>query len=466
MSATSQAKRSVDLTRGGIFRNLIKFSLPLAATTILQLFFNAADMVVVGWSPNGDSAIGAIGCTTALVNLILNLFVGTSAGAGIVLARAYGAKDEEGASKALHTAMCVSVIAGVMVTLIGVFLSGAMLEWMNTPVDNLEMAKTYLIIYFSGSIFNLVYNFGASMLRAMGDTTRPLKFLMLGGIINVIANIIAVKGLGMDVAGVAIATVLSQAVSAVLVVLALFKQGAYYVTLERKKFKIDKVSLYETLRLGIPGGVNGMMFSLSNTLIQSVLNSFGATVVNGCAASSTIESFYYASFNAFQIGLLNIVSQNYGAGRFDRIKKCIKVTTLTIVLECAVLSSAMLLLKTQLFSLFTESPEVMEAGFERFELITATYVLCAVMGTASEAIRGMNVSVAPTVITMIGTCVFRVLWVFTVVPLAPRVYTVYLGMVISWIITGIAQFILLFKVYKSKKRQALEQTSPEQVPAQ
>lgn len=464
MATAVNNKRSVDLTKGGILRNLLRFSLPLIATSILQLLFNAADMVVVGWSPKGDAAIGAIGCTNPLVNLILNLFIGMSGGAGIVLARAYGAKDREYAERALHTAMIVSVMAGVAVMIIGLTMSGVMLEWMGTPAENIEMAKTYLTIYFSGAIFNLVYNFGASMLRAMGDTIRPLKFLVVGGILNVVANIIAVKVFNMDVAGVAIATVLSQCVSAVLVVLALFKDGAYYVSLKLKCFKIDFTALKDTLRLGIPGGLNGMMFSLSNTIIQSTINSFGSVVVNGCAASATIEGFFFVAFQGFQLGALNIVSQNYGAGKFDRIKKCLKVSTLTVIVECGVIAGAMLLLKEPLFSLFTKTPEVAAAGYERFEIITSTYVLCALMGIVNEGIRGMNVSVPPTVVTLIGTCVFRILWVYTVVPLAPKVFTIYLGMVISWVITGLALLVMLIKVYKRKKAEfaKYEQKTGEQ----
>ena len=462
MSAVAVKKRSVDLTKGGIFKNLLRFSLPLIATSILQLMFNAADMVVVGLSSKGEDAIGAIGCTNALVNLILNLFIGMSGGAGIVLARAYGAKNKEYAERALHTAMVVSVIAGIAVTILGTTMSGVMLEWMNTPMESIGMAKTYLLIYFSGSIFNLVYNFGASMLRAMGDTVRPLKFLILGGILNVIANLIAVKGFDMNVDGVAIATILSQAVSAVLVVITLFKKDAYYVTLDRKKFGINARALKETLRLGIPGGLNGMMFSLSNILIQSSINSFGREVVNGCAASSTIEGFYFVIFQGFQLGALNIISQNYGAGNFERIKKCLFVSAGTILAVCIVVSSIMMALKEPLFSLLTDTEASALAGYERFAVITPTYVLCALMGMMNEGIRGMNVSVPPTIITMIGTCVFRVLWVFFVVPLNHQVATIYTGMVISWVITGIALLVLLLSVYKKKKLQFAQYVPVEQ----
>ena len=461
--ATAVKKNSVDLTEGGIFKNLLKFSLPLVATSILQLLFNAADMVVVGqWV--GDDALGAVGCTTALVNLILNLFIGMSGGAGIVLARAYGAKNKEFAERALHTAMIVSVFSGIAVTVLGVSMSGVMLEWMGTPEANLEMAKTYLMIYFAGSIFNLVYNFGASMLRAMGDTIRPFRFLVIGGVLNVIVNIIAVTVFNMGVAGVALATIFSQAVSAVLVILTLFKEGAYYVTLNKKKFKVDLGALKDTMRMGIPGGLNGMMFSLSNILIQSVLNSYGDVVVAGCATSGTIEGFYFVAFQSFHIGVLNIVSQNYGAKRFDRIKKCQVVSVLTIIIECAAISGLLLLFKEPLFRLFTDTEDVMLAGFERFDLIVSTYVICALMGLASESIRGMNVSLPPTIITMLGTCLFRVIWVFTVVPLVPGVQTVYLGMVISWVITGIAQYVLLLCVYKRKKQAFAKEVEQAQVP--
>ena len=450
MSAVVKAKRSVDMTQGGILKNLIKFSLPLMATTVLQLLFNAADMVVVGqWV--GDDALGAVGCTNSIVNLILNLFIGMSGGAGIVLARAYGAKNREYAERALHTAMIVSVAAGIIVTIIGVTMSGIMLQWLGTPDAIFELARTYLTIYFAGAIFNLVYNFGASMLRAMGDTERPLKFLVIGGVLNVIVNIISVTVFNMGVAGVALATIFSQAVSAILVVLALFKEGAYYVTLSPKKFVLDRAVLKETLRLGVPSGVSGMLFSLSNTTIQSAVNKFGETVVSGCSTSSTIEHFFIAPYQALNLGALNIVSQNYGAKRFDRIKKCTWITAAAVVGVCGALAVVFLLLKEQLFGLFTNSPDVANAGIERFEITICTHALCGLMSLFNENVRGMGVSLSPTIITLIGTCVFRIAYINIVVPLAPMLSTIYFVYPVSWAITGLALLGLFIGVYKRKK---------------
>lgn len=443
-------KTSIDMTEGKFLSKILKFALPLMATGILQLLFNAADLIVVGqFDKNKDLGVAAIGSTSSLIHLILNLFLGLSAGAGVMMARAFGAKDKTYGEKVLHTSMIVSVIGGALITAGGGALSRTMLGWMNTPKECLELANQYLFIYFMGSIFNMVYNFGASMLRSTGDTVRPLIFLTFGGIINVIINLFAVLVLKLGVVGVAIATVTSQAFSAVCVVIVLMKKSEF-VTLRLKHLKVDGKTLFELLRLGIPQGLQGMMFSLSNVIIQSTVNGFGKEVMAGNAAAANLEGFAYIVFNAVSCTAITGASQNYGAKKYERIKKVVGVCALVSIVSCVVTCGALIVFHKGLLSLYTDK---IAYGYNRLKIIAGTYALCALMEILNGVLRGINYSLIPTVNTLIGTCVFRVFWVYVIFPLNPTTTTLYLSYPISWILTASVALILFLAGMKKLLRR-------------
>lgn len=452
MVGVLKKSKTVDMTEGSVIKNVLRFALPLMATGVLQLLFNAADMIVVGQYV-GDDALAAIGCTGALINLILNLFIGMSTGAGVVLARVYGARNKEYAEKVLHTSMLVSAIAGLAVTAIGLPLSQELIVMMDTPVECVEMSKQYLSIYFMGSLFNLVYNFGASMMRSLGDTVRPLIFLTLGGILNVIVNLVAVLVFHAGVAGVAYATIASQAVSAICVVVAL-KKKRLFVSLSFRKLGINRQALVEIVRLGIPSGLQGMMFSISNVLIQSTINSFGKVVLAGNTAAANIEGFIYVILNSSSVTAMTAVSQNYGARNYPRIKRSMLCCSFVTTATCLAVGGLAILLSDTLLGFYTDTPEAKVAGFNRLSLIASTYFLCGIMEIGNNGLRGLGYSVIPMLNALIGTCAFRLIWVYFVFPMtAGAPLDVYISYPISWIITGAAALLLFFYFYKKKKRE-------------
>jgi len=334
-------RRDIDMTEGSIFSKILAFSVPLMATGILQLLFNAADMAVVGKYVS-ETALAAVGSTGSLVSLIVNFFIGLSAGAGVIMSKYFGSKDEEAGEKLLHTAMPIGLISGVLVAVAGALLSNTLLIVMNTPENCLGMANEYLVIYFIGAPFNLVYNFGASMLRSTGDTVRPLIYLSIAGVINIIVNLISVIVFNMGVSGVAYATITSQAVSAVLVVRALRKNQGF-ARLSLRKLCIHKASLLEILRLGIPSGVQSSLFSVSNMVIQGTINTFGDIAMAGNAAARQIEGFVYVVLNSVANAAVTAVGQNYGARNYKRIRKCI-IECLTFVLTLGIVSGMAIML--------------------------------------------------------------------------------------------------------------------------
>lgn len=444
-------RREIDMTEGKLLPKITSFSFPLMLTGILQLLFNTADMIVVGKCVS-DTALAAVGSTSSLVNLIVNAFIGLSVGAGVVMSKYYGSKNAENASKTLHTAMFTGLISGIIIAVIGCLFSRDMLVLMKTVDECLPLATEYLFIYFLGAPFNLVYNFGASMLRATGDTVRPLIFLFIAGILNVIVNLISVLVFDMGVAGVACATITSQAVSAILVVITLIKNKGF-AKLEPKKIRVHKKVFIEILRFGIPSGIQSSLFSISNVIIQSTVNDFGKQVVAANTASSQLEAFVYTMMDAVASAAVTAVGQNYGANRFDRIKKtifiCVIFTTITGLFGCGI----EILFHRPLLSLYVDDAQTAQIAFTRLVILTVPYFICGIMNVVNNAIRGIGYSIVPMVIVLIGTCAFRLFWIYCIFPLDPVISSIYLSYPISWTLTAIAGTIALLILFMRRQQQ-------------
>lgn len=440
------------MLQGPLLPSILLYTIPIIFTSLLQLLFNAADLVVVGrWC--GSVAVAAVGATGSITNLIVNLFIGLSVGSGVTMAHALGGRNEEAAHRTVHTTIPVALISGVFLTTLGVIFSETFLKLMGTPDDVLPLSAKYMRIYFGGITFTMVYNFCASILRAAGDTRSPLIFLTLAGVINVVLNVFFVTRLGMDVDGVALATVISQAVAAVLVVIAMMRRTDES-RLELKKMRIYKEQLLKIIRIGLPAGLQSSMFSISNVIIQSSVNSFGSVVMSGNAAAANIEGFVYASMNAFHQAAVNFTGQNMGARRYDRIRKILwwclgSVTVVGLVLGFTAYSFGPKLLSIYI----TDSPEAIRYGMLRLAYMCLPYFLCGTMDVSSGALRGLGSSFAPMVISVLGVCGMRIGWIYTIFQI-PRFHTVdvlFLSYPISWAITYAAQlltFLYLFNRFR------------------
>lgn len=426
----------MDMCRGPLLGKLLVFAFPLMLSGILQLLFNAADIVVVGRFA-GSQALAAVGSTGAVSNLIINAFIGLSIGANVLVARSVGAGQQEEASRAVHTSILLSLICGAALVALGVVLARPLLELMGTPEDVIEMSTVYMRIYFCGMPVVMLYNFGAAILRSVGDTKRPLYFLIVAGVINVLLNLFFVVVLGMDVDGVALATVLSQAVSAGLIVLCLARmEGPCRLNL--KRLHIDKDKMIQIARIGLPAGLQGCVFSLSNVLIQSSVNSFGSVAMAGNTSASNIEGFVYTGMNAVYQTALSFTSQNLGAGQYKRIGK---VMRLCLALVCSVglfMGLTAYLFRAPLLSLYSSDPAVIQYGGMRMLFICTLYFLCGVMDVMAGMMRGMGYSLAPMIVSLTGACGLRVLWIFTIFASYRTLPSLYLSYPISWAVTALA----------------------------
>lgn len=450
--------REIDMTQGNIFPSIIKFSVPLMATGILQLLFSTADMIVVG-SFVGMTELAAVGSTGALVALIVNFFIGLSMGAGIAMSNAFGAGKAEEGSKILHTSVPLAIVSGILVTVVGVFCCEPLLRLMDTPVECLPHAEEYLTIYFCGAVFNLLYNFGAAVLRATGDTVRPLIFLAIAGVLNIIVNLLSVIVLGMGVAGVAYATIASQAVSCVLVLIALAKNKGF-VKLSIKKIAVDGKTLEKILKLGVPSGLQNSLFSLSNVIIQKTVNSYGEVCVAGNTAARELEGFVYTMMNSVANASVTAVGQNYGANNFKRIRQsviqCVFVAAAVGIIGGAII----LLLHAPLTGLYIESKDeavkelAQNVAMQRLLIILPTYLFCGMMDVMNCSMRGIGSSVLPMVIVLVGTCVFRIAWIYCVYPFFSSYICIILSYPVSWVLTFVSGVIAFGKVYKRKMREA------------
>lgn len=433
--------REIDMTNGPLLGKIVQFAIPLALSSMLQLLFNAADVIVVGQFA-GSTALAAVGSTGALVNLLVNVFMGVSIGANVMVARARGAGDYKAVHETVHCAMLISVILGAIVAVLGVCVSGFALELMGSPADVKPLATLYLRIYFLGMPANLVYNFGAAILRAIGDTKRPLYILTVAGVANVVLNLILVIVFHMGVAGVAIATIFSQIISAVLVVICLLQaEGAYKLYLSDLKIYKDK--LIGMIRIGLPAGIQGSLFSVSNVIIQSTVNSFGSIVVAGNAAAANLEGFVYVCMNSLYQGAITFTSQNLGAGKFDRIRHTFRICTLMVMAVGAVLGVGLYLCGPWLLNIYAsgtpeEIEEIIHFGMTRLSYVSFTYMLCGMMDVSCGALRGLGRGMVPMAVSLLGACAFRILWVFTVFAAEPTLPCLYISYPVSWVITWAA----------------------------
>ena len=447
------SKYEMDMCSGPILKKMLVFTLPLMFSSILQLLFNAADIVVVGRFA-GDNSLAAVGSTTSLINLLTNLFVGLSIGANVTAARFYGAKLNDDLSKTVHTSMFISIISGIILTIIGVIGAEKMLILMQTPPEVLDLAATYLRIYFLGMTASMVYNFGSALLRAIGDTKRPLYYLMISGVLNVVLNLIFVIVFKMDVAGVALATVISTCLSAVLVVRCLMKEqgGIQFIP---KLMKIDRNKLSVILKIGLPAGFQGIVFSLSNVVIQSSVNTFGNVVVAGNSAASNIEGFVYVAMNSFYQATISFVSQNFGAGQYKRINKIVLLGEACVAAVGIILGNLAVLFGSQLLSIYSDSPDVITAGMLRLKIICSFYALCGMMDVMVGALRGIGYSVMPMIVSLIGACGLRLLWIATIftIPEYHTIETVYLSYPITWSITFITHIICYIAARRSVRKR-------------
>lgn len=428
-------KYEMDMCNGPIISKMLIFAIPLMCSSILQLLFNAADIVVVGKFA-GDNSLGAVGSTTALINLLVNLFMGLSVGANVLAARDYGGNRKDELSKTVHTSMMLSIISGIILTVVGVLFSRQILILMKSPDEILPLASLYLKIYFIGMPASMAYNFGSAILRSVGDTKRPLYFLFAAGIVNVILNLIFVIVFNMDVAGVAFATIISQYISAFLVIRCLMRESEG-IKLHISKLKIHKDKLMPILRVGIPAGFQGVIFSLSNVVIQSSVNIFGNIIVSGNSAAQNIEGFIYVGMNAFYQAAISFTSQNMGAGKKERVRKIAISAQILVILTGLILGLTALFSGRWLLRIYTNNPEVIEAGMKRMIVITTTYFLCGMMDVMVGIMRGLGYSIIPMIVSLVGACGLRLIWIATVfqIPQYHNVTTVYVAYPISWAIT-------------------------------
>lgn len=422
----------IDMTEGPLLGKLIRYSLPLALSGLLQLLFNAADMVVVGRFA-GSQSLAAVGSTGALNMLIVNLFIGLSIGVNVLVARDYGADAPESLHETVHTAILTAAACGVFLIFAGLLLSRPLLQMMETPGDVIGQSVLYMRILFIGMPASMLYNFGAAVLRAVGDTRRPLYFLLTAGIVNVLLNLFFVIVLHMGVAGVAVATVISQCISAALVVLCLARsEGVYHLDL--RQLRIHKRKLVEMTRIGIPAGVQGCMFSISNVLIQSTVNSFGAIAMAGSTAASNIEGFVYTGMDAFTQAAQGFVSQNYGAKKMDRVRRSMWLCIGLVAVLGILAGAAAYLAAKPLLGIYTSDPEVIAYGKTRILAICVPYFTCGIMNVFVGGMRGLGSSMVPMVNTIFSVCVLRVVWIYTVFAKWPQWGVLFLSYPVTWII--------------------------------
>lgn len=452
MSSLVKSK-NVDMCNGSLFKSLIRFAVPLMLSGVLQLFFNAADVVVVGKFA-GDESLAAVGATTTLINLLTNLFIGLSVGANVLVANYYGARQERDVHETVHTSMIISLFSGILLTVVGFVAAPFLLSLMQTPADVIDLSVIYLRTYFMGMPAVMIYNFGSAILRAAGDTKRALYILLSSGVVNVAFNLIFVIVFHWGVFGVGLATIISQYISAAFIVLCLVKEKSL-IRLEIKKLRIYKKKLIRILQIGIPAGFQGMMFSLSNVVIQSSINGFGKVIVAASAASVSVEGFAFTSMNAFHQAAVSFTSQNIGARKFDRISKILFISLFYVVLVGAFFAFLFLCFGKTLIGFYTTSPEVISEGVKRLSIIAGSYFICGLMDVTSGSLRGMGYSFTPMIVSLLGVCVLRVVWVATIFQMDRfhTVETIYYSYPVTWVVTFTAHFVtFIVAKYKIKKK--------------
>ncbi len=455
----SSRSHEMDMCNGPLLPKLIVFAIPVMLSGVLQLFFNAADVVVVGRFA-GKEALAAVGSTSSLINLLVNLFVGLSVGTNVLVARFYGANNAKDVEETVHTSVFMAVISGIILIFIGFFFTRPILVLMGSPNDVLPLSAVYLKIYFLGMPAMMLYNFGAAILRAIGDTKRPMIYLTVAGVVNVILNLIFVIPLHLSVVGVALATTISQCISAALVIIALIREDGY-CKLDVKKLRVNRHKLFMLLKVGLPAGMQGCIFSISNVLIQSSVNSFNSTVMAGNTAGSSIEGFVYVSMNAFHQTAVSFTSQNYGAKKIKRIRKILLYCVIMVSVVGLTVGNLAYLFSGALLKLYTKGDpaavaEIIKYGQLRMLYICTPYFLCGIMDTLVGIIRGLGYSIMPMIVSLLGACAFRVVWIFTIFAHMHTLPVLYISYPISWALTALAHSICLMIVWNKVKRKMEE----------
>ena len=441
-----RTRHEIDMSEGKLLPKLLLFFLPLMLTNMLQLTFNTADLIVVG-RYGGEHSLAAVGSNTALITLIVCVLGGIGTGSNVLVARYYGAKDVKSLKETISTTVIIAVLGGILVGFIGVFAAEPILRLMGTPEEVLPLTVLYLRIYFCGMPVMALYNFSSAVLRAVGDTRRPLYYLSLAGVLNVLMNLLFLIVFHMDVAGVAIATVLSQCVSCFLTVRCLIRADTIY-RLDTKQMRFSKRQFTQLMRIGLPAGIQGSLFSLSNMAIQSSINSFGAVVMAGNSAGASIESFLFCSQDSITQAATASVSQNMGAGKYDRTKAAVLNCSILVIIVSMTLSCVTMLFRRQLVGIYTSDPNAITAGATRLLVTGIIYFMNGLMNMMTGAIRGHGYSVLPTAVTLIGVCAFRIIWVYTFFAWNPTLTVLYISYPVSWTITAAAQYISYFLIRK------------------
>ena len=443
---TKTSKYEIDMCNGSILDKLVSFSIPLMLSGILQLLFYAVDIIVVGQF-TGNEALAAVGSTTALINLFVNLFIGISLGASVLAARFYATGQEKEMSETVHTSITLALISGIAMGIIGVIAAKGALELMDTPDNVLNLSTLYMRIYFMGMPFFMLYNYGAAILRAVGDTKRPLLFLIISGATNVVLNLLLVIQFHLGVAGVAIATVISQCISCILVLRCLYlSDGSYQLRFNKLGMKTRYVK--QIFQIGIPAGIQSTIINFSNVLLQSSVNSFGSVAMAGYTAANNILGFLYVSVNSITQACMSFTSQNYGVRKFKRMDKVLLECLGLTVIVALVLGGGSYLFGAELMHIYTKSTNVIECGIDIMLYTTVTYFLCGIMDLLPGALRGMGHSTVPMILSVIGTVGTRIVWIYVIFPCHRSLDFLFISYPVSWLLTIVMQVICFYFVRK------------------
>ena len=443
---TKTSKYEIDMCNGSILDKLVSFSIPLMLSGILQLLFNAVDIIVVGQF-TGNEALAAVGSTTALINVFVNLFIGISLGASVLAARFYATGQEKEMSETVHTSITLALISGIAMGIIVVIAAKGALELMDTPDNVLNLSTLYMRIYFMGMPFFMLYNYGAAILRAVGDTKRPLLFLIISGATNVVLNLLLVIQFHLGVAGVAIATVISQCISCILVLRCLYlSDGSYQLRFNKLGMKTRYVK--QIFQIGIPAGIQSTIINFSNVLLQSSVNSFGSVAMAGYTAANNILGFLYVSVNSITQACMSFTSQNYGVRKFKRMDKVLLECLGLTVIVALVLGGGSYLFGAELMHIYTKSTKVIECGVDIMLYTTVTYFLCGIMDLLPGALRGMGHSTVPMILSVIGTVGTRIVWIYVIFPCHRSLDFLFISYPVSWLLTIVMQVICFYFVRK------------------
>lgn len=455
MEKKIQKSYEIDMCNGPLFGKIMVFTLPLMLSGILQLLFNAADVVVVGRFA-GNEALAAVGSTGSLTNLMVNLFIGLSVGANVLVARYYGAKQEEEVSQTVHTSVLICAAGGILLSVVGIAAARPLLLMMDTPENVIEHSVLYMRIYFLGMPVMLLFNFGSAILRAVGDTRRPLIYLIIAGVINVNLNLCFVILFHMGVAGVALATVISQCVSTSLIVRCLMRsEGCFQLCLNKLHMNWEKFG--KVAAIGLPAGIQGSLFSISNVLIQSSVNSFGSVAMAGNTAGSNVEGFIYTAMNSVHQTAVSFTGQNLGGKRYDRINKILLECLIFVTVIGLVMGNGAVFLGNHILGFYSPDPQVISYGMQRMRVICTFYCICGIMDVLVGSIRGLGYAVMPMIVSLLGACAFRIVWIYTIFKWSRTLHTLYISYPVSWSLTAFAHMVCFIVV-----RRKLDQNKSEE----